>query len=88
MVRAESKKRGESSREKEIGEESEKASKGEETTKGESREADEGREGMVEAKRGKRCLLSGSRWTGSGCVGIAKELVEEGKSGTISISSI
>jgi len=57
------------------------------TEKG-SRKTDEGRGGTVETKRGRRCLLSGSRLTGGGRTDATKELVEEDESGTIGVSSI
>jgi len=84
----ESKKRDKGGREKETGGGTEEASGGGKTSKGEGREADEGRKGTVEAKRDGRCLPSGSGSTGSSYAGVAKELVEESKSGTIGISSI
>jgi len=43
---------------------------------------------MAETKKDRRCLPSGSGLTGGGHTGMAKKLVEEGKSRTIGVSSI
>jgi len=53
-----------------------------------SGETDEGKGGTTDTKRGRRCLLSGSRLTGGGRTDATKELVEEDESGTIGVSSI
>jgi len=39
-------------------------------------------------KKSRRCFPSGSGSTGGRCTGVAKELAEESKSGTVGISSV
>jgi len=88
MGGAKSKKRGEGGREEKTGEGTAEASRGREMSKKGSREEIKGRGGMAETKRSGRRLLSGSRLTGGGRTGAAKELVEDNESGTSGVSSV
>jgi len=63
-------------------------SRGKEMTERGSEETDEGRGGTAETKRGRQCLLLGSRSIGGSRTGAEKKLVKEDESGTIGIFSV
>ena len=75
-------------REKETEGGTEEVSGGREMTERGSRETDKGRGRTAETKRGRWRLLPGSGSIGGSYIGVAKKLVEEGKSRTVGVSSV